>query len=129
MSLRLFDKSMRMLFISIVGSLTLLLTSCTQKVTFDVTMVVTPKEVRNGEEITIGFVEGEDSNVDFKAEVFWEDVKIGEVSKAPYQMIYVVNGVKEGFYPVRCIITYGEEKGTTSSVGVMKQSVFKNVTE
>ena len=120
---------MRKLFASIVGSLTLLLTSCTQKVTFDVTMEVTPKKVRNGEEITICFVEGEESNVDFKAEAFWKDVKIGEVSEAPYQMKYVVTGVEEGYYPVRGTITYGKKRGTVSSVGVVKQSVIITVKE
>lgn len=97
-------------------------TSCTQKIVFDVSMEVTPTEVRNGEEITISIVKSEDTNVDFKAEIFWEDMKIGEISKAPYEMKYVVSGVEEGFYQIGSIVSYKSKSGTVSSSNSSKMS-------
>lgn len=120
---------MKKIFCAFVSVLTVLLTSCSQDATFEVSMKVTPTEVRNGEEITISFEKSEDTNVDFKAEVFWEDVKIGEVSKDPYQMKYVVNETENGFHTIRCTISYGKKKGTTSSVGVVKKFAIINVVE
>lgn len=120
---------MKKLFISIIGILMVLLTSCSEEIVFNVSMEVTPTEVRNGEEITISIVKSEDTNVDFKAEVFWEDEKIGEVSKAPYQMKYVVDGMEEGFYTINSTISYGKKKGTMSSSGTLKTSKIIYVTE
>jgi hypothetical protein len=120
---------MKKLFISIVGILMVLLTSCSEKIVFNVSMEVTPTEVKNGDEITISIVKSEDTNVDFKAEVFWEDEKIGEVSKAPYQLKYVVDGMEEGFYTINSIISYGKKKGTISSSGTFKTSKIIYVTE
>ena len=97
-------------------------TSCTQKNVFSVNMEVTPTEVRNGDEITISFIKSEDTNVDFKAEIFWEDEKIGEVSKSPYQLKYVVNGVEEGFYKIGSIISSESKSGTMSSSNTLKTS-------
>lgn len=120
---------MKKLFITIVSVLSVLLTSCSEDIVFSVSMEVTPTEVRNGDEITICFIKSEDTNVDFKAEVFWEDEKIGEVSKAPYQLKYVVNGMEEGFYSINSTVSYSKKKGTMSSKGSMKKSRIINVIE
>lgn len=106
---------MKNLFVLIVSVLVVFLASCTQSSVFSVSMEVTPMEVRNGDEITIALVKGEDTNVDFKAEVFWEDIKIGEILNQPYQLRYVVNGVEEGFYNIRALVSYKNKSGTMSS--------------
>lgn len=97
-------------------------TSCTQEVVFNVVMEVTPTEVRNGDEITISFIKSEDTNVDFKAEIFWENEKIGEVSNPLYELKYVVNGVEEGFYKIGSIISSKSQSGTMSSSTTLKTS-------
>lgn len=120
---------MKKLFVTIVGLLSVILTSCSEDIVFNVSMEVTPTEVRNGDEITISFIKSEDTNVDFKAEIFWEDEKIGEVSKAPYQLKYVVDGMEEGFYTINSSISYGKKEGTMSSKGSVKKSRIINVIE
>ena len=120
---------MKKLYVTIVGLLSVLLTSCSEDIVFNVSMEVTPTEVRNGDEITISFIKSEDTNVNFKAEIFWEDEKIGEVSKVPYQLKYVINGVEEGFYSINSTISYGKKKGTMSSKGSVKKSRIINVIE
>ena len=97
-------------------------TSCKQEIVFNVAMVVTPTEVSNGDEITISIIKSEDTNVDFKAEIFWENEKIGEVSKAPYELKYVVSDVEEGFYQIGSIISSKSQSGTTSSSNTFKMS-------
>lgn len=61
---------MKKLFVTIVGILFVLLTFCSETTVFNVSMEVTPMEVRYGEEITISIVKSEDTNVDFKVEIF-----------------------------------------------------------
>ena len=97
-------------------------TSCTQEVVFNVVMEVTPTEVRNGDEITISFIKSEDTNVDFKAEIFFFYEKIGEVSNPLYELKYVVNGVEEGFYKIGSIISSKSQSGTMSSSTTLKTS-------
>ena len=106
-----------------------LLTSCSEEIVFNVSMEVTPTEVKNGDEITISIIKSEDTNVDFKAEVFWEDEKIGEVSKAPYQLKYVVKDAEKGFYSINSTISYDKKKVAISSSGTLKTSKIIYVTE
>lgn len=120
---------MKKIFVTIVGLLSVLLISCSEDIVFNVSMEVTPTEVKNGDEITNSFIKSEDTNVDFKAEIFWEDEKIGEVSKAPYQLKYVVDGMEEGFYTINSSISYGKKEGTMSSKGSVKKSRIINVIE
>lgn len=113
---------MKKLFVTVVSVLSVLLTSCSEDIVFSVSMEVTPTEVRNGDEITVSIVKSKDTNVDFKAEIFWEDMKIGEVSKAPYDLKYVVSGVEEGFYKIGSVISYKSQSGTMSSSNTSKMS-------
>ena len=113
----------------LILSLWLGIISCTETNVFNVSLEVTPKEVKNGEEITISIVKSEDTNVDFKAEIFWEDMKIGEISKAPYELRYLVSGVEEGFYKISSTISYKNQSGTMSSSNTSKMSKTIYVTE
>ena len=120
---------MKNFFVLVVSVLTVFLSSCTETNVFNVSLEVTPMEVKNGEEITISIVKSEDTNVDFKAEIFWEDTKIGEISKAPYELKYVVSGVEEGFYKIGSVISYKSQSGTMSSSNTSKMSKTIYVTE
>ena len=53
---------MKKLFVTIVGVLSVILTSCSEDIVFNVSMEVTPTEVRNGDEITISFIKSEKSS-------------------------------------------------------------------
>ena len=53
---------MKKLFVTIVGVLSVILTSCSEDIVFNVSMEVTPTEVRNGDKITISFIKSEKSS-------------------------------------------------------------------
>ncbi len=55
-------EKMKKLYVTIVGLLSVLLTSCSEDIVFNVSMEVTPTEVRNGDEITISFIKSEKSS-------------------------------------------------------------------
>ena len=120
---------MKSLFLDLVSVLIVFLLSCTETNVFNVSLEVTPKEVKNGEEITISIVKSEDTNVDFKAEIFWENMKIGEISKALYELKYAVSDVEEGFYKISSIISYKSQSGAMSSSNTSKMSKTIYVTE
>lgn len=120
---------MKNLFVFIVSVLAVFLSSYTETNVFNVSLEVTPMEVKNGEEITVSIVKNEDTNVDFKAEIFWEDMKISEISKAPYELKYVVSGVEEGFYKIGSVISYKSQSGLMSSSNTSRMSKTIYVTE
>ena len=55
-------EKMKKLYVTIVGLLSVLLTSCSEDIVFNVSMEVTPTEVRNGDKITISFIKSEKSS-------------------------------------------------------------------
>lgn len=117
-----FETKMKKLFVTFVSALSVILSSCSKDIIFNISMEITPTEARSGDEITISFIKSEDTNVDFKAELFGEDEKIDEVSKAPYQLKYVVDGMEEGIYTIYTTISYGNKSGTMSSSASYKTS-------
>lgn len=53
-------------------------------------------------------------------------MKIGEISKAPYELKYVVNGVEEGFYKISSIVSYKSKSGTVSSSSSSKKKIISH---
>ena len=122
-----FGKNMKMknLLLFVVSFLMFGMTSCSVVID-DPSLELSSSRVICGEEITMTFNPGEDTNVNFTlVEFFWDNEKIGEVKNKPYRLKYSTDNVRSGFYIVSCKASYQKRKGTTKTRGVIEK--FRNV--
>ena len=111
--------------LAILSFLMLGITSCSVVID-DPSLELSSSTINCGEEITMTFNPGEDTNVDFNlVEFFWSNEKIGEAKGKPYQLKYSIGNVRPGFYIVSCKASYQKRKGTTKTRGVIEK--FRNV--
>lgn len=114
-----------LLLLSAVSVMMLCIVSCSVVID-DPSLELSSSIVKSGEEITMTFNPGEDTNVNFTlVEFFWDNEKIGEVKNKPYRLKYSTDNVRSGFYIVSCKASYQKRKGTTKTRGVIEK--FRNV--
>lgn len=108
-----------------------LFVSCTKEMEIFVdnpTIQISQTTIHSGDKVIIKLDPGE-SNVTFDVVYHWEDEEIGKSNKPPYQIEYVVEDVKPGYYFVSCDISYSKKNGEQSASGSLNSFTMVEVVE
>ena len=117
--------SLMMVFVSIISS-------CSQEVNIvvdNLTLEVSSKEVRNGEELVMDLIPGEKTNVNLNVTFYLNDEEIGTVSGLPYQIIYKVESRALGTYSLSYKAAYKKKSGGSTSSATITGFVLIKIVE